>query len=95
MPTFQFFVGGVKVDEMKGADPSALETKIKQWSIQSTFPVGIKSVLILIRTVFIIIDINFWHGYDLYMVLIPWLFMSLELTSILTFLSGFVYVFNF
>lgn len=38
MPTFQFFVGGVKVDEMKGADPSALETKIKQWSIQSTFP---------------------------------------------------------
>ena len=59
MPTFQFFVGGVKVDEMKGADPSALETKIKQWSIQSTFPVGIKSVLILIRTVFIIIDINF------------------------------------
>lgn len=37
MPTFQFFLNGMKVDEIKGADPSALETKTKQWSIQSTF----------------------------------------------------------
>lgn len=35
MPTFLFFFGGSKVDEIKGADPSALETKINQWSIQS------------------------------------------------------------
>lgn len=41
MPTFQFFLNGMKVDEIKGADPSALETKTKQWSIQSTFAVSI------------------------------------------------------
>lgn len=36
MPTFEFFIGQVKVDEIKGADPSALESKVKQWSLQST-----------------------------------------------------------
>ena len=31
MPTFLFFKNGNKVDEMKGADPVTLESKIKQW----------------------------------------------------------------
>ena len=31
MPTFMFFKNGNKVDEMKGADPTVLESKIKQW----------------------------------------------------------------
>lgn len=30
MPTFMFFKQGQKIDEMKGADPHGLETKIKQ-----------------------------------------------------------------
>ncbi|XP_062607510.1 thioredoxin-like protein 1 [Saccostrea cucullata] len=31
MPTFIFYKNKVKVDEMKGADPAALEEKIKKW----------------------------------------------------------------
>ena len=31
MPTFIFYKNKVKVDEMKGADPNALEEKIKKW----------------------------------------------------------------
>lgn len=30
-PTFQFFVNGSKVDEMKGANSSGLESKVNQW----------------------------------------------------------------
>ncbi len=30
MPTFQFYKNKVKIDEVKGADPAALEAKIKQ-----------------------------------------------------------------
>jgi len=30
MPTFQFYKNRVKIDELRGADPSALESKIKQ-----------------------------------------------------------------
>ena len=32
MPTFLFFKNGNKVDEMNGADPVTLESKIKQWT---------------------------------------------------------------
>ena len=31
MPTFQFFKGRVKVDELSGADPKKLEEKIVKW----------------------------------------------------------------
>ncbi|XP_077996556.1 thioredoxin-like protein 1 [Glandiceps talaboti] len=31
MPTFMFFRNKVKLDEMRGADPTALQEKIKQW----------------------------------------------------------------
>ncbi|KAK3713413.1 hypothetical protein QZH41_008512, partial [Actinostola sp. cb2023] len=31
MPTFQFFKGQTKVDELTGADPKKLEEKIKKW----------------------------------------------------------------
>ena len=31
MPTFQYFKGRVKVDELCGADDKALEEKIKKW----------------------------------------------------------------
>ena len=30
MPTFQFYKSKVKIDELRGADPAALEKKIKQ-----------------------------------------------------------------
>lgn len=30
MPTFQFYKNKVKLDEVRGADPAALESKIKQ-----------------------------------------------------------------
>ena len=30
MPTFQFYKNRVKIDELRGADPAALESKIKQ-----------------------------------------------------------------
>ena len=30
MPTFQFFKNRAKIDELRGADPAALEAKIKQ-----------------------------------------------------------------
>ena len=36
MPTFQFFKNKSKVDEITGADPIALENKIKQWTGTST-----------------------------------------------------------
>ncbi|KAK4053063.1 mitochondrial thioredoxin [Microbotryomycetes sp. JL201] len=32
MPTFQFFVNGSKVDELKGANPAALEATIKKYA---------------------------------------------------------------
>ncbi|KAM0792452.1 hypothetical protein ACM66B_005129 [Microbotryomycetes sp. NB124-2] len=32
MPTFQFFVNGSKVDEIRGANPSALEATIKKYA---------------------------------------------------------------
>jgi hypothetical protein len=31
MPTFIFYRNKMKVDTMRGADPNALEEKIKQW----------------------------------------------------------------
>jgi hypothetical protein len=31
MPTFVFLKNGTKLDTMKGADPNALEEKIKKW----------------------------------------------------------------
>merc|ERR1711976_84755 len=31
MPTFVFFRGGTKLDTLRGADPNALEEKIKKW----------------------------------------------------------------
>ena len=30
MPTFQFYKNKMKIDEVRGADPAALEAKIKQ-----------------------------------------------------------------
>ena len=34
-PTFQFFVNGRKVDEMKGADEAQLERKVVQWQAEA------------------------------------------------------------
>ena len=42
MPTFQFFKGKVKVDEMTGADPKKLEEKITKWIGDSDNDVGVK-----------------------------------------------------
>jgi len=43
MPTFVFFRGKTKLEEQRGADPNALEEKIKKWyGNQSTEDVGVK-----------------------------------------------------
>ena len=42
MPTFLFFKGKVKVDEMTGADPKKLEDKIIKWIGDSDNDVGVK-----------------------------------------------------
>lgn len=42
MPTFQFFKGKVKVDEMTGADEKKLEEKIKKWIGDNDSDVGVK-----------------------------------------------------
>lgn len=42
MPTFQFFKGKVKVDEMTGADEKKLEEKIKKWIGNGDSDVGVK-----------------------------------------------------
>lgn len=42
MPTFQFYKGKVKVDEMTGADEKKLEEKIKKWIGDSDNDVGVK-----------------------------------------------------
>jgi thioredoxin len=34
MPTFQFFLNGEMIDEMKGADPNALEQKVNEYKIR-------------------------------------------------------------
>ena len=43
-------------------------------------------------SIFIIIEINFWRGYDLCIVFIPWLSLSLGLISQLTFSLFLVYL---
>ncbi|XP_027053598.1 thioredoxin-like protein 1 [Pocillopora damicornis] len=45
MPTFQFFKGKVKVDEMSGADPKKLEEKIIQWIGDSDSEAGVKGYM--------------------------------------------------
>ncbi|XP_020615546.1 thioredoxin-like protein 1 isoform X2 [Orbicella faveolata] len=42
MPTFLFFKGKVKVDEMSGADPKKLKEKIIKWIGDSDSDVGVK-----------------------------------------------------
>lgn len=42
MPTFLFFKGKVKVDEMTGADEKKLEEKIKKWIGEGDNDVGVK-----------------------------------------------------
>lgn len=42
MPTFLFFKGKVKVDEMTGADEKKLEEKIKKWIGDGDSVVGVK-----------------------------------------------------
>lgn len=42
MPTFLFFKGKVKVDEMTGADPKKLREKIIKWIGESDSDVGVK-----------------------------------------------------
>lgn len=42
MPTFLFFKGKVKVDEMTGADEKKLEEKIKKWIGEGDSDVGVK-----------------------------------------------------
>ncbi|KAL9985743.1 hypothetical protein ACROYT_G008184 [Oculina patagonica] len=42
MPTFQFFKGKVKVDEMSGADPKKLEEKLIKWIGDNDNDVGVK-----------------------------------------------------
>ena len=42
MPTFIFFKGKVKVDEMSGADPKKLKEKIIKWIGDSDSDVGVK-----------------------------------------------------
>ena len=42
MPTFQFYKGKVKVDEMTGADEKKLEEKIKKWIGDDDNDVGVK-----------------------------------------------------
>ena len=42
MPTFKFFKGKVKVDEMTGADEKKLEEKIKKWIGDESNDVGVK-----------------------------------------------------
>lgn len=42
MPTFKFFKGKVKVDEMTGADERKLEEKIKKWIGDESNDVGVK-----------------------------------------------------
>lgn len=37
MPTFQFFVKGQQVDELKGGNPSALESKVVQHKVDNAF----------------------------------------------------------
>ena len=44
LPTFQFFVKGNQVDEMKGADPSALEAKVNQYKVDAVDSFGGKKV---------------------------------------------------
>lgn len=41
-PTFLFFKGKVKVDEMSGADPKKLKEKIIKWIGDSDSDVGVK-----------------------------------------------------
>ena len=50
MPTFQFFINNVKVDEMQGADHASLKAKVKQWSAQSTMEVGVNNMYSLVQT---------------------------------------------
>lgn len=38
LPTFQFFVKGSQVDEIKGANPSLLEQKVNQWKVDAAEP---------------------------------------------------------
>ena len=42
MPTFLFFKGKVKVDEMSGADPKKLKEKIIKWIGDDDSDVGVK-----------------------------------------------------
>ena len=42
MPTFLFFKGKVKVDEMSGADPKKLKEKIIKWIGDGDSDVGVK-----------------------------------------------------
>ena len=44
LPTFQFFVKGNQVDEIKGADPAKLEGKVNQHKVEAVDSFGGKSV---------------------------------------------------
>lgn len=67
-PTFHFYVGGQKVDELVGADPGTLESKIQQHKVP--FPPlctpfsGILAFLTLIYCayVFYTIGCSKWYG---------------------------------
>lgn len=45
MPTFQFFRGGVKCDEMRGADRNGLETRIQKHYVEVELPEDEKPVV--------------------------------------------------
>ena len=47
MPTFQFYINSMKVDEMKGADGASLEAKVNQWSTQNTLKVHLILTIII------------------------------------------------
>ena len=52
MPTFQFFKGKVKVDEMTGADAKKLEDKIIKWiGSDSDSDAGVKGHVSYVSTV--------------------------------------------
>ena len=61
MPTFLFFRNKIKVDSMRGADPAALEEKVKKWygeGDEGDTDVGVKGHVSMILVEFVVYSFN-------------------------------------